>query len=190
MNVEILAVKGNWLEVKNSCRTTVNKDYSEIQPNEDWKKRLLLAEHSPIRQIVIKWKWTDIPYATHVHFARHHVGVEKWVSTSRSDRTGTDRAELSQMHPVDMEMEANLQAIINISKKRLCMCAEKTTREAWIMLLKEIKKIMPEVFWACVPECVYRGGCPEFTGCGMYDILYKDVKTNDVTERYDYYNLL
>jgi hypothetical protein len=31
----------------------------------------------------------------------------------------------------------------------------------------EIAKVEPEVASACVPECVYRGFCPEFKCCGF-----------------------
>ena len=54
---------------------------------------------------------------------------EKFVGTERTDRTGVNREERSQMNYVPMEMDGNIQAIINISYKRLCTCADPTTRQ-------------------------------------------------------------
>jgi hypothetical protein len=33
-------------------------------------------------------------------------------------------------------------------------------------VLDEIKRSEPELFSVCVPDCVYRGFCPEFKCCG------------------------
>lgn len=101
-------------------------------------------------------------------FVRHHVGVEKWVSTQRSDRTGVNRDELPQGQLVTMEMEANAQALINMSRKRLCNQASPETREVMREMKNEVAKqdnIMASVM---VRECVYRGFCPEMWPCG-YD---------------------
>ena len=64
-------------------------------------------------------------------------------------------------------MTANAQAIINISRKRLCSCASKETREAWKQVVEAIRKVDPVLADKCVPECLYRGFCPEFMNpCG------------------------
>lgn len=35
------------------------------------------------------------------------------------------------------------------------------------MILEAIREVLPEVVDVCVPECVYRGFCPELNGgCG------------------------
>ena len=111
----------NWKKIKSACMTTISKEAGPNEPSQIWKRKLLLCEHSPLRRGTISWKWDEIPYCISTHFVRHHEGCEKWVATSRADRTEIkDRSERSQMDPVMMEMEANIQALINISKKRLC----------------------------------------------------------------------
>ena len=40
----------DWLKIKKACMTTVSKQASDKEPSDQWKKRLLLAEHSPIRR--------------------------------------------------------------------------------------------------------------------------------------------
>ena len=106
----------------------------------------MLCEHSPIRRGTISWKWPAIPYAISTHFARHHEGCEKFVGTERADRTGVDRATRSQMNPVPMEMDANIQAIINISYKRLCTSADPTTRQYWRAVLEAIRQYDENIF--------------------------------------------
>ena len=128
----------NWQKIKSACMTTISKEAGPNEPSHEWKRKLLLCEHSPIRRGSISWKWEEIPYAISTHFVRHHEGVEKWVGTERTDRTGVDREERSQMNYVPMEMEANIQALINISKKRLCTCADPTTRLYWEKVLEAI----------------------------------------------------
>lgn len=52
---------------------------------------MLLAEHSPIRKLIISWKWYDLLSWVSVHLVRHKFGVDHWVRTQRTDRTGIDR---------------------------------------------------------------------------------------------------
>ena len=90
-----------------------------------------------------------------------------------------------------MEMEANIQALINISKKRLCTCADPLTRKYWIAVLEAIKEYDEDIYWACVPECVRDGGCPEYKPCGMFDHFAEGLTKEeliDMKTRYEKYN--
>jgi hypothetical protein len=168
MNVKLLAIKGTWREVANAANTTINKEIGEKEPSSQWKRRLLLCEHSPIRKIHINWKWYDLKRWISDHFVRHKFGIEHWVKTDRSDRTGINRDELSQSSLTNHECEANPQAIINISRKRLCNQASKETREAWQELLESFKDKQPELYSVCVPDCIYRAWCYEYKSCGFH----------------------
>ena len=181
----------NWKKIKSACMTTISKEAGDKEPTSAWKRKLLLCEHSPIRRGEISWKWEAIPYAISTHFARHHEGCEKFIGTERTDRTGVLREERSQMNPVPMEMDANIQALINISAKRLCTSADPTTRKYWWAVLEVIKDYDEDIYWACVPQCIRCGGCPEYTNCGFYEGLMKDepIETQMVlAKRYDKYN--
>ena len=182
----------NWKKIKSACMTTISKEAGDKEPSHEWKRRLLLAEHSPIRRGTISWKWKAIPYAISTHFVRHHEGVEKWVSTSRADRTDVkDRSQRSQMDYVQMEMEANIQALMNISFKRLCTCADPTTRTYWKEVVEAIKEYDEDIYWACVPQCIRCGGCPEYISCGFYDQFVKNLTLEEqinMQKRYDKYN--
>ena len=57
--------------------------------------------------------------------------------------------------------------IIHISKQRLCNKAEKETKEIWRRVIEELRKTEPELANACVPNCFYRGFCPEIKSCGL-----------------------
>jgi len=167
MKVKLLSTSNNWQEIKDSTMNTIGKE-TGYYPTALWKKRMLMCEHSPIRKLRIAWKWQDLKSWVSVHFVRHKFGIEHFVSTQRTDRTGVNRDNLRQSELVSHECEANAQAIINISRKRLCNCASKETREAWQLFLKSIKESEPELYSCCVPDCIYRGYCYEYNSCNFY----------------------
>lgn len=168
MKVEDLKIINTWRDVADAARTTIKMSKGDKEVSSSWKIRMLMSEHSPIRKMMVSWKWIDIPYWVSVHIVRHKTGIEHFVSTQRTDRTGVNRDELPQGSLVNHECLANFQTMINISRKRLCFKASQETREAWKTVLEEIKITEPELAHCCVPDCVYRGRCKEFSTCG-YD---------------------
>lgn len=167
MKIDWLKSSDNWLAVKRACRNTINREGAGITPDSKWKRRLLLSEHSPIRKLKIEWRWSDLFYWVSVHFVRHWLGIVHFVGTQRTDRTGIERGTKPEDSPVVHECEANAQALINISRKRLCHQASSETREAWQAVKDQIAKVEPELASCMVKECVYRNGfCPEFKSCG------------------------
>ena len=168
MKVKMLKVIGTWRDVANSANTTIHREEGTKEPTSLWKRRMLLCEHSPIRQLSIKGKWYNLMSWVSVHFVRHKFGIEHWVRTQRTDRTGKNRNELPQGSEVEHEFIANTQAIINISRKRLCKQASKETTIAWKAFLETIKDKQPELYSVCVPDCMYRGWCYEFKSCGYH----------------------
>ena len=165
MKVELKNVKGTWEEVANRARTTVSKGELGKEPSDNFKKRILMAEHSPIRGLIYCFKISNLKSWVATHFVRHHVGVEKWVSTQRTDRTGVNRDELPQGEEVTMELEANAQALINMSRKRLCSQASSETREVMQAIKKEVSERDEFLARVMVKECVYRGFCTEMKSC-------------------------
>lgn len=155
-----------WAKVKAAARTTIGKDGEGAYPSDSWKKTILLAEHSPIRKIRFSWKWKNLKSWISVHFVRHKFGIEHWVTTQRSDRTGIDRDKSPQDTRVSHECEANAQALIFISRRRLCNQASAETRAAWKEVKDDVAKVDPILASVMVPECIYRGFCPEFHSCG------------------------
>ena len=159
---------GSWRDVADCANTPIGREDGTREPSSSWKLRILLAEHSPIRSLWYHFKWTGLKYWVSVHLTRHKVGIEHYVKTQRSDRKGIDRDGLPQDARVDHRIVANAQAIINISRKRLCRNSSQETREAWLSLLETIRESDPEIYAACVPDCVYRGHCFEMESCGFW----------------------
>ena len=161
-----------WIRALNAARQTVGK--SQLPDNHkvssDWEAKMLLAEHSPIRLVEYDWKWEDIKQWVTTHLVRHHEGCEKFVHSQRDDRreNPVSRDEMPQGSLNDMLMSANAQSLINISRKRLCSCASPETREAWKQVKTAIQDIDPVLASKMVPECIYRGFCPELKSCGYY----------------------
>jgi hypothetical protein len=168
MKLEVKNSKGTWREVADAANTTINREEGTSEPSNLWKRRMLLSEHSPIRKLSFSAKWYDLKYWVSVHLVRHKFGVEHFVRTQRSDRAGLDRDELPQGSFVEHEIELNAQAMIQISRKRLCHQASTETREAWIALVDGVVKTAPEMKAVCVPDCIYRGWCYEFKSCGYH----------------------
>ena len=159
----------SWRRALNAARRTIGKAPLAKEPSKSWEAKMLLAEHSPIRLVEFDWTWKDIMQWVTTHLVRHHEGCEKFVHSQRGDRRvlPVPRNELPQGTLNDMDMTANAQAIINISRKRLCSCASKETREAWKQVVDAIREVDPVLADKCVPECLYRGFCPEFmNSCG------------------------
>lgn len=187
---EIIKIKGDWQEVLNDCRFTVGKDALGKEPSEKFKRGMIICEHSPIRDITIKWRWLKIPHWVSVHWVRHK--WECFVRTQREDRAGVPRSELSQEEPQNFTGEGNVQHLIDTWRKRLCFQASDKTRE----LAEDFKMELHEKYDryiadGLVPNCIYRCGCPELNCCEFYDRLSEiipKVKSTNIQERYDAYN--
>lgn len=185
-------VKPDWIRVVNAARRTWGKKPIDHEPSDKFKRKILLAEHSPIRLLEYDFTIENIRQWVTVHLVRHHKGCEKFVHTQRQDineqieniskriidilreegllREGwRERDYLFQGEPNDMDMTCNAQSFINISRKRLCIgCASPETRLAWEIVIEKLKEFDPILAEKCVPECVYRGFCPEFDRCCGY----------------------
>ena len=187
MKTEIIKIKGDWQEVVNDCRATVGKGELGKDPSAAFKKSILISEHSPIRDIHVKWMWNEIKSWIATHWSRHK--WECFIKTQRPDRTGVERGGPDT--PVTFTGDANAQHLIDTMRKRLCMMASKETREYAMDLKRTLREIEPEIADVLVPNCVYRCGCPECDGCGFFDALISvdaDIKSTDIQKRYDAYN--
>lgn len=195
----------NWIRVVNSARRTWGKKPITHEPSDKFKKKMLLAEHSPIRLLEYDFTIENIRQWVTVHLVRHHVGCEKFVHSQRQDindqvevvtkrlieilqqegllREGwRERDYLSQGEPNEMDMTCNAQAFINISRKRLCVgCASPETRKAWEIVIDALREVDPILAEKCVPDCLYRGFCTEPDRCCGY------VKTDSYKKRLEEY---
>ena len=193
MKTSNLYLKGTWQEVIDDCRATVSKSPLGKEPSEKFKREILIAEHSPIRDISFRWKWIGIKSWIATHFCRHH--WECRISTQRTDRTGVNRDNLPQSALVNFTGEANVQHLIDTMRKRLCYQASPETREYAEDLKESIGELDKHIANVLVPNCVYRCGCPEMKSCGLwtrfrYWAIDKDLDVTilPIDDRYVLYN--
>lgn len=152
----------NWDEVLDCASATIWKQNSKI-PSLGFMRRMATSEHSPLRELMFKIRIEGVRSWVAVHLVRHHIGVEKYVSTQRVDRVKSEvpRDEKPQGALVNVLLKQNAQSLINTSKLRLCHCASPETVHVWRGVIREVKKLDPVIGNSCVPSCVYRGFCPE-----------------------------
>ena len=192
---EFVKIDDDWTLIKNACRNTVSKKYSEKEPSEQFKRNLLLAEHSPIRLFNVYWRWQNIKYWVSTEWSRHK--HEKFISSQRNDRQSNyDRNKAPQDSPVNMDNSANMQNLIDMWRKRLCYQATKEARELAEDFKIELAKTHPLEASVLVPNCIYRCGCPEMNKCGFFQKFldyakekgYKESDFFDIQKRYNIYN--
>ncbi|MBR7080164.1 MAG: hypothetical protein IKI40_06555, partial [Treponema sp.] len=159
---------------------------------ENFKKKLLISEHTPIRLLEVDWSWKGIKYWVSTEWSRHR--FEKFITSQRNDRQNNyDRNEARQDNPVNFDGYANVQNLIDAWRKRLCHCATKEARELAEDFKRELGKTCPEIADVLVPNCIYRDGCPEFKTCGYFEKFLhwcnsKHYILLDIQQRYDAYN--
>ena len=179
-----------WNRALNAARRTAGKPMLDKEPSESWRKMALMAEHSPIKLVEYTIVFEDLRQWVGVHLLRHEHTLP-FIHSQRVDRRAdiealTDkvmaivsedikndpdfnrRDYLLQGQPNDQDFVVNAQTLINISRKRLCSCASKETREAWHAVKAAIAEIDPVMAAFMVPNCIYRGFCPEKDSCGYW----------------------
>lgn len=191
MKTQFNWISNDWKRVKNHCRTTMNKLFTEKEPSEAFKKAMLICEHSPIRLLEFDWSWHQMPYWVHAEWARHK--FEKFISSQRNDRQSEyDRNAARQDTPVLFDGYANMQNLIDAWRKRLCFQASKEARDYAVDFKKTLHKTHPYEADVLVPNCIYRGGCPEMAGCQFWEMFVKEHKNEidllNIQNRYDAYN--
>lgn len=167
--VEILKhpTEEDWMWCKTCTLNTVGKTSAKL-PSDEWKTKLIQAEHSPLRELWFGIKMT-IPSYVSVHFVRHHIGVNHYVQSQRNDRqTNYDRTKAPQDAAVSHIMSVNAQELVFMAHKRLCGQADPYTRKVMQEIVKQVVETNPEFKGILVPLCGYRNGkCTEFNCCGL-----------------------
>ena len=150
-------------ELRISPIICINKNrIEEITPNDIMKA---ISEYSKNRgvaeetiEIPVDLNLLNIDIIKNVIEQENELGSKAGLSVNASSGEGND-----------MDMTCNAQAFINISRKRLCYgCASKETREAWELVIEYLREVDPILAEKCVPECLYRGFCPEKKRCCGY----------------------
>lgn len=158
----------SWERALNAARRTAGKGELHKEPSDGWKIKSLMAEHSQIKLVEFRISFKSLRQWVGVHLLRHPF-VLPFIHSQREDRRklGCSRDELPQGSLNDQDFYMNAQTLINISRKRLCSCASKETREAWQAVKDRIAELDPVMARFMVRNCIYRGFCPEMNCCGF-----------------------
>lgn len=180
-----------WKRALNAARRTVGKQALDKEPSDQWKKKAIMAEHSPIKLVEYTIMFEDLRQWVGVHLLRHEHTLP-FIHSQRVDRRADIEALTNKVMAIvsedikndpdfnrrdyllqgqtnDHDFVVNAQTLINISRKRLCSCASKETREAWRAVKNAVADIDPIMAAFMVPNCIYRGFCPETESCGYFE---------------------
>ena len=153
----------NWNEAVNSARTTVRKKYITKDPSYEFKKKLVIAEHSPLRTIIYRLYDDTCDRRVALHLIRHINGTIPFLGTTRDDIVGENNK-----NGITFTFYFNFQSLINMSKERLCFRAASYTRNYMLEIIEHIKELDGDLLTnVLVPKCIYRGFCPESNCCGF-----------------------
>ena len=168
MKIDIIKypTEEDWMLVKQCTLMTVGKE-SDKPATEEFKRKMLRARHSPIRELRFVFRLTGIPYWVSVHLCRH-IHAQPYVKTQRNDRQDAyDRNKAPQDAPVDMMWSMNAEELITIANKRLCNLASEETRYVVATICALVEFYCPEFKGQLVPMCVRNGQCYEMFPCKL-----------------------
>ena len=168
MTIELIKYPSadDWMLAYDCALVTIGKKAVRL-PTESWKRSILKARHSPIRELKFVFRLTEIPYYITVHLCRH-VHARPYVGSQRNDRQDKyDRRKAPQDTPVNMIWSMEAEELIQIANKRLCGKADPATREVVRRMCDLVLDVCPEFFDELVPMCIRNGGvCYEMFPCG------------------------
>jgi len=185
-----------WRQVRKNARNTVSKQDVNSKVSDAFKTTMLNTEHSPIRALWFDIELMGIPTDVSQQISRHIIAMnddghdireqiyptdsEDYVSTRRPDRGVFNREDINRTTLVDHYINANFQGLIDMSKKRLCIKAQKETVQVWRLLKEQMKQIDPMFSDRMVKSCIYRGGiCGEqcaFKGSNAFNRQVNEYK--------------
>lgn len=175
----------DWKEVKDSTLVTVHKKAIEGKPiSSEWKTKMVISEHSPIRDLFCSILLQKIPRFLADELVRHTQGTNWKMGTWREDRIKKPRSEQHMDDLTVLKVDLNAQAFINISQKRMCVgCASPHIIKLWMKVIDLLYTMEPELAKVCVPSCIYRGGCPEgFAKCGHFNTFANSLDGEEEVE--------
>lgn len=162
---------------------TMGKKYAGNVVSDEWKRKILKSQHSPIRTLMFTIRMT-IPYYVSTHLVRHKIGVEHFVQSQRNDRQANyDREVAPQGAMVSHVMDINAEQLMFMANRRLCGMADKTTRYVMTLICKAVEETNPEFKGFFKPMCEKLHECPEFKSCGYWENKNK-VKHSDLSDHY------
>ncbi len=87
--------------------------------------------------------------------------------------------------PADLACVINAEAIINMSRKRLCAKASAETREIWEAVIEKVSECDPDLAKHCVKPCVHCGFCREAKPCGYMNTRIYEKQREDYLKLFE-----
>lgn len=157
----------DWNRAKMLALGTEGKE-AKTPATDEWKHKMLMNEHSPIRTLMFTIQLIDVPYWVAMHFCRHKFGVEHFIQSQRNDRQNNyDRNGARQDAPVSHTLDINAPELMYMARKRLCSKAAAETKRWMQAIVDAVVQVCPEFKPFLIPQCAYLGRCPEERGCGL-----------------------
>ena len=174
--IKVTRLGADWKTVLRVARITQNKPDTGKEPSDDWKKKLILSRHSPLRMIEFLIEGEAKGFVLN-HIARHtYQSPKPFIGTAREDITGVKRPSDTAIRPFALYINAD--ALIEMCEQRMCFKAHADT----MMLVHEIitnvsyvEPLLAEVLK--FTPCEKTGICREFTPC-----FYEDIKDRKAWE--------
>ncbi len=169
--ITILKNNIDWDIIYKACQITRGKkdtSFFDLDENKqkEFKLKLIKSEHSPIRIGEIVVLFENVKSFVVFEFDRHKVGCEFFEKSNRCDFSQIlEDEDINRNTPIDFIAIFNMQAILNISKQRLCNKAHPEARYLWSKVKNEISKIEPELASLMLPKCKFYNVCNEFKSC-------------------------
>lgn len=195
----------DWREAYRAALATQGKEPQGKMPSMQWRVRSLMAEHSQVKLVMYCVSFKSLMQWIGVHLLRHPF-IYPFIHSQRIDRDQHDyimevvneimkileddikndpdfnpRNWLPQGTANDHDFYMNAQTFVNISRKRLCACASKETREVWQLVKDAMKEADPAIYHCMVRQCVYRSRCPEMRPACRY------AESKAFKEEYEHY---
>jgi hypothetical protein len=163
-----------------ALRATSGKDMYVLKyPTiETFKKMVVSAggvPHSPLRTMLYRIYVKDVKSWVTVHYVRHHIGVQFYVKSQRTDREGSkgDRNKDPQDTLIDMMFDINANALLTMAQARLCTKAAPETQEVMKSIRHDFLNHSCEydniLGMAMRPPCKWYEKCFEPQPCGRFN---------------------
>ena len=154
-----------WVRALNAARRTVGKEPKPLdyEPSDKWKRMALMAEHSPIKLVEYCISFKDLRQWVGVHLLRHEHVIPQ-IHTQRGDRR-----DIIKEYPYIQKALDELASEIkdNTNPRDFVRQGELNDQDFYVNAQTLKENVDPIIADFLVPNCIYRGFCPEVNSCGF-----------------------
>lgn len=136
-----------WDKALHAARITQdpNVQWTGEFPSEQWKKRLLYSEHSPLREPRV-YLTIEMYNKTQNHLVRHSTGMVWYVSTLRTDLKNSNDLAVHRLTERTAVLSINIAGLLKMARTRLCIKSEEATRNIMKSIVDAVVDADPTLF--------------------------------------------